>query len=248
MLIEQTIEKLTAMRLRFMANSVRERLSRPDHADLSFTEMLGLVVDDEWIGRENRNLAARMNKARFKDKSACMENINYNPVRGLKKSLILELGQNHWIEKNQNLLLTGPTGVGKSFLAQAIGQQACRSGFDVTYLRLPKFLPSLALHHADGSWPQIMRKIAKTRVLILDDWGIPAIADQERSDILEIFEDRYGTGSTIIASQLPVASWHKYLGGGIISDAICDRILHNSQKIELTGESQRSKSKKTNEN
>jgi DNA replication protein DnaC len=243
MLMEQTIEKLNAMRLRSMANAVRERLARPDHADLSFSEMFGLVVDDEWIARENRNLERRMTSARFKDKSACIEGIDYHAARGLKKTLILELAQNHWIEKRQNLLLTGPAGVGKSFLAQALGQQACRCGFGVAYLRLPKFLQALVMHRADGSHPRILRQLAGTRVLILDDWGIPAIGAAERADLLEILEDRYSTGSTIITSQLPVAAWHAYVGGGIVADAVCDRLLHNGQRIELKGDSQRAKTK-----
>lgn len=241
MLIEQTIEKLIAMRLRSMANAVRDRLARPDHADLSFSEMFGLIVDDEWIARENRNMDRRMAKACFKDKGACIEGIDYHESRGLKKALILELAQNHWIKKCQNLLITGPTGAGKSFLAQAIGQQACRAGFGVAYLRLPRFLQELVIHRADGSHPKILRQLAGTRVLILDDWGIPAIGKPERADILEILEERYGTGSTIITSQLPVAAWHAYIGGGIIADAVCDRLLHNSQRIEISGDSLRGK-------
>jgi len=248
MLMEQTIEKLTAMRLRSMANAVRERLARPDHADLSFAEMFGLIVDDEWIARENRSLSRRLARAKLKDRNACIEGIDYRIPRGFQKSQILDLAQNHWIENHQNLLVTGPTGAGKSYIVQAFGQRACRSGFGVAYFRLPKFVQSLVMHRADGSHPGILRQLTGTRVLIFDDWGIPAIGELERADLLEIFEDRYKSGSTIIASQLPVASWHEYLGGGIIADAICDRLLHNSRRIELTAvDSMRSIKEKKNE-
>lgn len=249
MLMEQTIEKLIAMRLRSMANAVRERLARPDHADLSFAEMFGLIVDDEWTARENRNMTRRLARARLKDRNACIEGIDYGTSRGLQKSQILDLAQNHWIEEHQNLLVTGPTGAGKSYVVQAFGQRACRCGFGVAYFRLPKFVQSLVMYRADGSLPKVLRQIAGTRVLIFDDWGIPSIGELERADLLEIFEDRYKSGSTIIASQLPVASWHEYLGGGIIADAICDRLLHNSRRIELTAvDSMRAIAEKKNEN
>jgi len=244
MLLEQTITKLNAMRLRSMAAAVKTRLERPDHADLSFTELFGLIVDDEWIVRQNRSLAKRLAGARFKDRNACIEDIDYAPVRGLNKPIVLELAQNHWIANHQSLLITGPTGAGKSFLAQALGQQACRAGFTVQYLRLPKFLPGLAVHRADGSYPRLFRQLARAALLVLDDWGIPTIGDQERADILELIEDRHGTGATIVASQIPVAAWHTYLGGGIIADGICDRLVNNSRRIELNGESQRGKERK----
>jgi len=243
MLLEQTITKLVAMRLRSMAAAVKERLSRPDHAGLSFAELFGLVVD-EWIFRENRRLARRLAEARFKERNACVEDIDYEASRGIKKAMMLELAQNHWLEGRRNLLITGPTGAGKSFLAQALGNQACRAGYSVAYLRLPKFLPELVVHRAAGGYAALSRRLARTGLLILDDWGIPTIGERERTDLLELIEDRHGVGSTIVTSQLPVAAWHAYLGGGIVSDAVCDRLLNNSQRIELGGESQRAKRSK----
>ena len=208
---------------------------------------MGLVVDDEWIVRENRRLAKRIAGARFRERNACVEDIDYEAGRGISKSLILELAQNRWIDKRQNLLITGPTGAGKSYLARALGQQACRAGHTVMYLRLPKFLPGLAVHRADGSYVRLFRQLARTALLVLDDWGIPAIGDQERADLLELVEDRHGSGATIVASQIPVAAWHTHLGGGIIADAICDRLVNGSRRIEIGGESRRGSERKNKE-
>lgn len=236
MLLEQTIDKLIAMRLKSMAHSLKTRLAKPDHAGLAFSDLFGLIVDDEWTSRQNRRLQRRLQSANFKDKAACVENIDYRTQRGLRKSVILELAQNHWIDQHQNLVLTGKTGSGKSYLTQALAQQACRAGYSVFYARLPKFLPELAARRADGTYLKTLKQLSKTQLLALDDWGIPTIGTQERCDLLEIVEDRLGIGATIVASQLPVAAWHSYLGAGIIADAICDRLVKCSFRIELTSE------------
>lgn len=239
MLLEQTIDKLMQMKLYGMASSAKERLSRPDHADLSHSELLGLMVDDEWLSRENRRLTTLLKNAKFKEKNACIEDIDYHHSRGLKKPFLLELAQNRWIEAHQNLAITGPSGVGKSYLAQALGHQACQAGYSVVYLRFPKLLIQLVHARADGTYAQFLARFSKAKVLILDDFGIALLEEAERRDLLEIMEDRYGSGSTIITSQLPVSSWHEYLGGGQVGDAICDRLIHNCHRIDLDGPSAR---------
>ena len=233
MLIEQTLTKLNAMKLYGMANSLKERASRTDHADLSVTDFVSFLVDDEWTDRQNRKLTSRLRTARFKDQGACVENVDYETARGLKKTKFLEFLQNHWIEKHQNIVLTGPSGSGKSYLAQAIGNHVCRSGFSVTYMRMPKLAVLLTQVRADGTYMRTLDRIRKSRVLVLDDLGIGTLTEQQRTDLLEIFEDRYAQGSTLITSQLPTSQWHEYLGGGIVADGICDRFLHNAHRVDL---------------
>jgi DNA replication protein DnaC len=228
---------MSQMRLHGMLRSLKERLERPDHQDLSFADLFSLVVDDEWNARESRRLTSRLRTAQFKEKNACIEDIDYRASRGLKKSLVLELAKNQWIDKKQNITITGPSGAGKSYLAQALGHQACRDGHTVMYLRFPKLLVALGHAKADGSYGEYLAKIAKTRLLILDDLGLSPLEEPEQRDLLEIVEDRYGVGSTIITSQLPVAAWHPFFGGERIADAICDRLLHNAFRVELTGDS-----------
>ncbi len=234
MLLQQTAEKLRRMKLYGMAKSLETRADRPDHQDLPISDFLGLLIDDEWSARENRRLTNRLRIAKFKEKGACIEDIDYRATRNIKKSLVLELAKNQWIEKQQNVLITGPSGAGKSYLAQALGHQACRDGYTVQYLRFPKL--QIALMHAkgDGSYSEYLTKLAKTRVLLLDDLGLSALTEPEGRDLLEIIEDRYGVSSTIITSQLPVSAWHDFFGGSRIADAICDRLLHNAFRIELT--------------
>lgn len=236
MLNEQTLEKLRAMKLFQMARSLEERLQRPDHRDLSVQELMGLIVDDEYVARENARLEARLRGAKFKEKEACMESVDYKLVRGFKKQTMLELGQLHWIEQKQNIAFTGPTGSGKSYLAQALGHQACRKGYRVIYIRLPKLLTALMQSRADGSYANLLKRFEKTHVLILDDLGVSELKENERRDILEIVEDRYGVGSTVVTSQLPIKDWHAYFGGGRAADSLNDRLVHNCHRIELLKE------------
>lgn len=233
MLTKQTIEKLRAMKCYQMAKSLEERTARHDHKDLSAEELIGFIVDDEYIARENARLASRLRGAKFKEKEACMENIDYKPARGFKKQTVLELSQLKWIEKKQNIAFTGPAGVGKSYLAQALGHQACRQGYRVIYIRLPKLLTALVQSRADGSYANLLKRFEKSHVLILDDLGVSELKENERRDILEIVEDRYGIGSTIITSQLPIKDWHAYFGGGRPADSLCDRLVHNCHRIEI---------------
>ena len=235
MLNEQTHEKLIQMKLFGMAHSLKERLDRVDHQALSATELFGLVVDDEWLYRENRKLTARLKVAKFKERGACIENIDYAAARGLRKEQVLELAQNRWITAHQGVLITGPSGAGKSYLAQALGQHACRRGFAVQYVRVPTLLAMFVQARAQGTYPPLLKRFAKLAVLCLDDFGLAELQEPEKQDLLETLEERYGSGSTIVTSQLPIADWHEYLGGGRLADAILDRLIHNAHRIELRG-------------
>jgi DNA replication protein DnaC len=235
MLNEPTHQKLIAMKLFGMAHAVKERLARVDHQSLSATELLGLIVDDEWLYRENRKLTARLKVAKFKEKTACLENIDYAPTRGLAKDRILELAQHRWINAHQCVLITGPAGAGKSYLAQALAEHACRAGFSVQYLRLPTLLAQFVQARAQGTYANLLKRLGRLSVLLIDDFGLADLTDAERQDLLEVLEERYGTGSTIVTSQLPVGDWHAYLGSGRLADAILDRLIHNAHRFELTG-------------
>lgn len=234
MLLEQTHDKMITMKLYGMAHSVTERLERVDHQSLSKEEFLGLIVDDEWLYRENRKLTTRLKVARFKEREAAIENIDYRTPRGLRKTQVLELAQNRWIPAHQSLLITGPSGSGKSYLAQALGFNACRLGFTVQYLRLPTLLALFVQARAQGTYDRLLKRLTGLSLIIIDDFGLAALNEPERQDLLEAVEERYGTGATIVTSQLPVGDWHEYLGGGRLADAILDRLVHNAHRIELS--------------
>ena len=238
MTLEETISKLNGMKLHSMATSLRERLARNDHRDLAFEDMLALLVDDEWLARENRKLTKRLTQAKFK-KQATMEDVNYQCKRGLVKSKMLDLTTLSWIKHHQDVVFVGPTGIGKSYLAQALGFHACTKGYTVHYLRMSALLNQCGLAHADGSFAHLLARMVKFDVLILDDWGIGTLKAQERRDILDLIEDRSEIRSTIITTQLPFDHWHDFIGDETIADAICDRIIHRACKIDLSGTSMR---------
>lgn len=234
MLLEQTCEKLIAMKLYGMARSIKERLDRVDHQSLSKEEFLGLLIDDEWLYRESRKLTARLKVAKFKEREAAVENIDYRTPRGLRQTQVLELAQNRWITAHQSVLVTGPSGAGKSYLAQALGLNACRSGFTVQYVRLPALLAQFVQARAQGTYDRLLKRMAKLALLVIDDFGLASLNELEKQDLLEAIEERYGTGATLLTSQLPISDWHEYLGGGRLADAILDRLVHNAHRIELS--------------
>src|SRR6056297_2789145 len=238
MLTHPTLEKLRALRLPGMLKALQEQQRMPDIGTLGFEERLGLLIDRELTERENRRLETRLKKAKLRH-CCCMEDLDFKAARGLDKALTLSLAACTWIARGLNLLICGPTGIGKSYLACALGQKACLEGYSVLYLRLPRLFEDLRLAKADGRYGKLMLGYAKTDLLILDDWGLTPMADPQRRDLLEILEDRYGKRSTIVTSQLPVNAWHEAIGDPTLADAILDRLVHNAHKLELKGDSMR---------
>jgi len=238
MLNNQTLDKLRILKLSGMVESLESQLNQPDLQSLSFDERLGLMVDYECSFRENRRLARLLKEAKLKHQ-ACLEDIEHNPRRGLDKAQLSSLGSCDWIHKRQHLIFTGPTGAGKTWLACAFGHQACRMGLSVLYKRAPRLLEELRMARGDGTIGKFRNMLAKTNVLILDDWGMAPIDGMGLHDLLEMVDDRVNTGSLIITSQLPISAWHDYIGEPTMADAILDRIVHNAHKITVNGESMR---------
>jgi DNA replication protein DnaC len=242
MLNEQTFDKLYGMNLLGMAEAFKEQSQQPSFQDLSFDERFGILVDRQWTWRENTRLKRLLKEAKLK-LQACVEDIDFKTSRGIEKSVLLNLASCNWIRNHQNLLISGPTGVGKTFLACALAQKACRDGFRTLYLRCPQFFYQIALAKADGSYGTLMKRLSKTHLLVIDDLGLTPLNDTERRDLLEVVEDRSGSGSTLIASQLPIENWHDHIGDPTIADAILDRLIHNAHRIQLKGGSMRKKQK-----
>jgi DNA replication protein DnaC len=242
MLLHPTLDKLHALRLTGMARALEAQMTMPDIGALSFEERLGLLVDHECTERDDRRLKTRLRNAALRQ-AACLEDIDYRHARGLDKSLMKKLATCQWLREHHNLLLCGPTGIGKSWLACALAHQACRQGFSVRYLRLPRLLPELCVAKGDGRYRKLLAQLARTDLIVLDDLGVGALTEEQRRDLLELLEDRYGLRSTLVTSQFPVEHWHQLIGDPTLADAILDRLVHNAYRIALKGDSLRKRRK-----
>ncbi|MCU0650019.1 MAG: IS21-like element helper ATPase IstB [Gemmatimonadaceae bacterium] len=239
MLIEQTLARLHALKLSGMAQALDEQRGLPDVATLSFEERFALLLEREQATRQDRRLARLLQLAKLRY-AACVEDVNFRAKRGLDRARFLQLATGDWIRAHQTLLLVGPTGTGKSWLACALGNAACRQGHTVRYLRVPRLLgDDLPRARADGSYGALLQALARVELLILDDWGLAPLGDRERRDLLELLEDRGGRRATCITSQLPLEHWHDMIGDTTVGDAILDRVVHQAQRLTLTGGSLR---------
>jgi DNA replication protein DnaC len=239
MLKQPMIEKLIAMRLQGMAEALKAQEQDPAARELSFLERLGLLVDQQWNWRENQALGRRLKSAKLRT-NACVEEIDYRGPRGLDKSVIRALVQESaWVGTHENVFVLGPTGVGKSFVACALAQKACRDGYSAVYTRAQVLFRDLAMARADGSLRGLLTRLSRIDVLVIDDWAMAPLSEPERRDFWEICEDRYQVRSTILTSQLPVARWHEQIGDPTLADGILDRLVHNAHRIEMRGDSMR---------
>jgi DNA replication protein DnaC len=241
MLQEPMMEKLLAMRLHGMADALKTQEQDPGARELSFLERLGLLVDHQWNWRQNQALARRLQAAKLRG-NACVEEIDYRAARGLDKSVIRALAQESgWVRNHEHIFVLGPTGVGKSFVASALAQKACRDGYSALYTRAAALFRDLAMARVDGSLRLLLAKLSRIDLLVIDDWAMAPLSEPERRDFWEICEDRYQTRSMILTSQLPVSRWHEQIGDPTVADGILDRLVHNAHRIEMRGDSMRKK-------
>lgn len=236
MLTNQTVDKLYKMKLNLMADTY-SRLNESDNT-LSFDELFGMIVDNEWTSRQNKRLKRLLTQADMRF-NACIEDINYSLKRGLDKNLMIKLSECTWLTNNRNIIITGPTGTGKTYIACAIGNMACRQNYTVRYFRLPRLITDLALAKAENTYNSYMKRLKDCNLLIIDDFGLAPITSENGRELLEVIEDRVQKGSTLISGQLPITSWHPLFSDPTIADACIDRIVHNAVKIELDGETVR---------
>lgn len=239
MLMEPTLEKLRAMRLEGMAQSWMEQQKETNVAQLGFDERLALLVDAEWMSRENKRIKRALKEAKLKLGEASLENVDYAARRELDKATMRQLASCKWVHERQAILITGATGTGKTYLACALAQQACRKGFRAVYRRASRLFDELRIARADGTYPRVLARFARVDVLLIDDFAISPVSDEERRHLLELLEDRYNTRSTIVTSQLAPGDWHDYLADPTLADAICDRIVHHAHRLVLKGPSRR---------
>lgn len=239
MIDQETQDRLNAMRLRTMAQVFRELVDKPD-SGLTFAEKVGMMVDREWVERDNRSTGRRVREAKLPSTGA-IEDVVADSARGLDKSVLRSLATCSWVRAKQNVIVMGPTGVGKSFLGCALANAACRQGFRALYVRVPRLVHQLSVARADGTYASELGRISRFDVLVLDDFLIAPMKDTERRDLLEVLEDRYDHSSTVITSQVPTKTWHEMLADPTIADAICDRLVHNAHVLTLRGQSMRRK-------
>lgn len=240
MLVHPILEKLQALRFYGMLKALEEQMQIPDIDKLSFEERLGLMVDREMTERENRRFNTRVRKAKLRQ-NACVEDIDFRHKRGLDKAMFMQLADCQWIKETNNVLIIGPTGVGKTYLACALAHKACQKGWSALYFRLSRLLQELNIGKADGRYDNILKNLAKTHLMVIDDWGLRKLVKDQSHDLLEILEDRHGLKSTLVTSQIPIENWHEIIGDPTMADAILDRLVHNAYRITLKGESMRKK-------
>lgn len=245
MLIHPTIDNLKTLKLLAMASALENQAELKNTQELSFEERLGILVDAEMAARDSKRLTNRLQTAKLR-LSACLEDLEIRASRGLDRSLITSLGTAAWIERARNVIIEGPTGAGKTFLACALAQQACRRGYTAFYIRAPALFEDLSIARADGRYKRVLASIARKHLLVLDDFALAPLTDNQRRDLLEIVEQRYELTSTILVSQMPLTHWHEIIGDPTIADAILDRLVHNAQVLVLKGESMRKKKAESN--
>jgi DNA replication protein DnaC len=243
MLIEPMMEKLIAMRLQGMVDSLKAQQQDPAATELTFHERLAMLIDQQWNWRENQALSRRLKAAKLRG-NACIEEIDFRAARGLDKSVLRALAQeSNWVAKHENIFVLGPTGVGKSFVASALAQKACRDGYSVFYTRTQSLFRDLNLARADGSLRHLLAKLGRIDVMVIDDWAMAPLTESERRDFWEICEERYQRRSTVLTSQLPIPRWHEQIGDPTLADGILDRLVHNAHRIEMKGDSMRKRGK-----
>jgi DNA replication protein DnaC len=238
MLLQPLMDKLTQLHLPAFRKGIEEQITNPQYADLPFDERLSILVDRELLQRDNSRMQRRLKKAHF-HLEATLEDFDFSPARGIEKHQVLELSHGAWITHHLNLIISGPTGAGKTYLSCSLGHAACRDDFFVRYFRTPRFLQDLRLAHADGSYPKLLATLTRLDVIIFDDWMRDTLSLAQSQDLLDILDDRYGRSSTIVVTQIPVDAWHERIPDPTIADAILDRLVNNSYRLQLSGESQR---------